>query len=255
MGRGRDQDNRSTLGRCTWGGSGTAQGQRRWLGSGGARGLDFGRRSGGLWGPRLHGAGALSQSGAGSLDGEVAAARETEALGPTARVAARAAVGRRLRAGPDEDPPALPPPPIARFHIPRLRGRGWWARLAATPRLGYCGWADLSAGCTPVVLPPRGLSLCLTRSPGDPGLTLAPAPTARLAPWTGSQMSRACSRSCSCSKTLSRPTQPRSASCRMYPSFLPSGPGGTWQTSAAPKGQRGRGRLPDPQTLSPVGRS
>lgn len=68
---------------------------------------------------------------------------------------------------------------------------------------------------------PRGLNLGLTQNSSDPALTQAPTPAVRLAPWTGSQTSRACSRSCSFSKIRSRPTQLLSALCRMYPSFLP----------------------------------
>lgn len=68
---------------------------------------------------------------------------------------------------------------------------------------------------------PRGLNLGLTQNSSDPALIQAPTPAVRLAPWTGSQTSRACSRSCSFSKTRSRPTQLLSVLCRMYPSFLP----------------------------------
>lgn len=125
---------------------------------------------------------------------------------------------------------ALPPPPIARFHTPPRpysQARDCAAvdgSAGRDPALGlvWIGRLRLSAEGAPVVLPllppPRGFSLRLTRSSWDPELTPVPAPTARLAPWTGSQTSRACSRSYSCSKTRSHPTQPRSALCRMYPS-------------------------------------
>lgn len=158
------------------------------------------------------------------------AAREIKALGPAAGEAAGTALGRRLRVRPDEDPlgPAttshgpLPPPPR-----PYSQAHDCAAAVDVSvgrdPALGLA-WLGLSAEGAPVVQPllppPRGLSLRLTRSSGDPALTEAPPLTACLAPWTGSQTSRACSRSYSCSKTRSRPTQPHSVSCRMYPSFL-----------------------------------
>lgn len=95
------------------------------------------------------------------------------------------------------------------------------------PALGraWIGGLRLSAEDAPVLLPPpppspqRGLSLGLPQSLRDPVLIPAPTPAVRLAPWTGSQTSKASSRSFSCSKTRSRLTQPRNASCRMYPSF------------------------------------
>lgn len=139
--------------------------------------------------------------------------------------------------GPVRTRRALPLPPVA-FHIPhisspvfpRLRRRGWrswrgprtWAGVDRRPppvrrgRSRRAAAAGTSTGAQP------GSHMGPSGPSADPG----PYPAAHPAPWTGSQMSRACSRSCSCSKTRSHPTQPRSASCRTYPSFLPSGPRG-----------------------------
>lgn len=102
----------------------------------------------------------------------------------------------------------------------------WLVQLEGTPHVGWCG--SVASARLPRVLMsfhcrrhlPGGSAWCLTPSPGDPMVTPIPYPAARLAPWTGSQTNRACSRSCSFSKTHSRLTQPRNASCRMYPSFL-----------------------------------
>lgn len=177
-------------------------------------------------------------SGAGLLNGEVAGSSPSSLEG-SGSLRARSRVRRH---GPRWDEgPALggmrilrvpPPPRMASFHIPRPRSR---ARdcvavdgaAGGDPALGraWIGGLRLSAEDAPVLLPPpppspqRGLSLGLPQSLRDPVLIPAPTPAVRLAPWTGSQTSKASSRSFSCSKTRSRLTQPRNASCRMYPSF------------------------------------
>lgn len=219
-------------------------GQRRRLRSGGVCGLDFGSRRGIFRDRACNGetkaAEALSWAGAGPLDGEVAGPSPSGCEG---NKSLRTRSQGRRQGQPWDDGCvsglmrthwALPPPPMARFHPPPPRPYYQAHDCAAVdvsvgrdPALGlaWLGLLHLSAEGAPVVLPPlpppRGLSLRLTRSSADPALTQAPPLTACLAPWTGSQTSRACSRSYSCSKTRSRPTQPHSVSCRMYPSFLP----------------------------------
>ena len=176
------------------------------------------------------------------LGPRLAASREVEALGPAAEhdgmgrggTMARRWVGRgfsgsRRRLA----------WPASTYPRPRSRARDCVAvdgAFGGDPALGraWIGGPRLSAEDAPVLLPrpppsPQwGLSLGLPQSLlRDPVLILAPTPAVRLAPWTGSQTSKASSRSFSCSKTRSHLTQPRSASCRMYPSFLPGlgGPG------------------------------
>lgn len=122
---------------------------------------------------------------------------------------------------------------------PRLRGRGWrsWRGL---PHLG--GRGSAASAC-----PPRTLQSCYRRrchhlsggsawdqaqSLRDPVLIPAPTPAVRLAPWTGSQTSKASSRVLQLPKdSQSLQHSQRNASCRMYPSFRVWGPG---QTSASP---------------------
>lgn len=224
-GGGRGQDDQSALGQCTWGGSGTSPGQRRHLGFGGARFWEKGIFGNCACTGKTMETGALSRSRAGLLDGErwlglrLAAAKDMKALGPAVggggRGRPRTKASNKAGSG-----SAGPCHRLPWLFSTSLRPRSPACDCAAVdcaaggdPALGLAciGGCLMSTEGAPVVPPPQPPPwVGLTRSLRDPALTSAPTSAARLAPWTGSQTSRACSRSYSCSKTRSHPTQPHS---------------------------------------------
>lgn len=147
------------------------------------------------------------------------------------------------------------PPRMARFHIPapalpspRLRGRGWrswrgprtWAGVDRRPPSVRRGRSRPATAATTSVGAQPGTHTEPLGSSADPG------PYPRSSPCTmdwqpdeqGLQQVL---------QLLKDSQSPNTATQRIVQdvSFLPSGSGGTGQTSAAPEGQRGRGLLPN----------
>lgn len=243
------QQHQSTLDGAPGEAQGPNQGRRQ-LGSGGACGLGVGRRifrDCSCTGDTT-GAGALSRSGAGSLDVEASGSSPSSCEGGgslRARSRERQRHGspweERSTVGPMRIRRAPPPPPMARFHIPppalpspRLRGRGW--RSWRGPRT----WAGMDRRPPPVR---RG------RSRRHPSATASGAqsgshietqrPSADPGPYP-------CSSPCAMDwqpdeqglqqvlQLLKDSQSPNTATQRIVQdvSFLPSGAGGTRQMSA-----------------------
>lgn len=184
------------------------------------------------------------------------AAREIKALGPAAGEAAEAALGRRLRVRPDEDPlgPAtashgpLPPHPPPVLPSPRLRGGGclsWqgprtWAGVTRPPP-PVCGGRSCGAAAAATSPGAQPASHTELRGPSaDPGPSPHSLPCAM--DWQPDEQGLQ-----QVLQLLKDSQSPNTATQRIVQdvSFLPSGPAG----------RRERGPPPNPQTLSAVPRS